>query len=114
MAQEIREYDFFLFISSKNSLKSESCHFELNVARSVYHESWKRMLIPIHIDNFLFEVNDCEIPLHNRKLFWNNIVELKELNSIDFSVENTYSDNNIDSKKLDKLISSIHAIFYSS
>lgn len=86
MSTNINEKDRVLFIASKNSLKSKACHYELTEGRKKQEITWHDVLCPIHIDNFLFEVEQSKIrPLEKQEEYWENIVELKKLNSLDFS-----------------------------
>lgn len=86
MKSGIDAKDRILFIASENSLKSEACHFELTQGRLKQDKLWKTILFPIHIDNFLFEVEYEQIrPKNKRDEFWENIKELREVNSLNFS-----------------------------
>jgi uncharacterized protein YjbI with pentapeptide repeats len=86
MKSSIDSKDRILFIASENSLKSEACHFELSEGRKKQDLLWKTILFPIHIDNFLFEIEKDQIrPKEKRDEFWTNITELREINSLDFS-----------------------------
>lgn len=96
MIDEIRDYEKFLFISSQNSLKSEACHFEISEARSKYYRTWNSLFVPIHIDNYLFEVRKEDIPRKFSENYWQNIEELKEFHSLDFKFA---KHNNIESSK---------------
>jgi|GEM_PF-3467412 len=85
MYENIHKYDKVLFIASENSIKSKACHFELSQAREKNAKTWKNVLFPIHIDNFLFEVRKTMIrPLENQDEYWKNINELRLVNSADF------------------------------
>jgi len=55
MSDNIRKHERFLFIASKNSLKSEACHYEIRKARKKFYSIWGEFFVPIHLDNFLFE-----------------------------------------------------------
>lgn len=114
MADKIREYDYFLFISSENSLKSESCHFEIAEARKKYQITWKNTLLPIHIDDFFLQVEEMRIPTANRKLFWENISELREFHSLSFQPINSDTDGkiNINPEMFSNLLASIRANTY--
>lgn len=86
MSNGINEKDRVLFIASKDSLKSKACHFELIAGRKKQEESWENVLFPIHIDNYLFNVKKENIrPLEAQEEYWKNIIELRSLNSLDFS-----------------------------
>lgn len=86
MKTNIDSKDRILFISSENSLKSQACHFEITQGRKKQNKSWKTILYPIHLDNLLFEIEQEQIPLDYRDEYWKNITELKEINSMDFSM----------------------------
>ena len=86
MKENVKKHDRLLFIASENSIKSKACHFELSEGRLKQETMWKDILFPIHIDNYLFEVEKDDIrPFESQDEFWLNIQELKEINSIDFS-----------------------------
>lgn len=85
MSENIRDFEKFLFVASKNSLKSGACHYEIGVARRKYYQSWEEIFIPIHLDNFLFNIKKEDIPKKYRNIYWRNITEIKEFNSIDFT-----------------------------
>lgn len=94
MKSNIEANDRLLFIASKSSLKSEACHFELTEGRSKQDRLWKTILFPIHIDSFLFDIEFDQIrPRQKRDEYWENIHELREINSLDFS--KTFSKNSI-------------------
>lgn len=101
MEKGVKEKDRVLFIASKDSLKSEACHFELTEGRKKQEKTWEDVLFPIHIDNYLFEVSKDQIrPKEIQEEYWKNIEELKSLNSIDFSTfHNTDLKNNTDFEK---------------
>lgn len=106
MSENVNAKDRVLFIASKNSLKSEACHFELSEGRKKQEITWEDVLFPIHVDNFLFEVKKDNIrPNEKQEEYWRNITELKNLNSLDFSkfVLPENRDHNFD-KQLFKLI----------
>ncbi len=85
MRENVEKYDRILFIASKDSLKSEACQFELSEGRRKQEKLWEEIYFPIHIDNYLFEVNKEDIrPIKNQEEYWENILELRRLNSIDF------------------------------
>lgn len=86
MKSNIDSKDRLLFIASENSLKSEACHFELTQGRKKQDKLWKTILFPIHLDDFLFRIEYDEIrPRAKRDEFWENIQELRDINSLDFS-----------------------------
>lgn len=106
MRDGIRDYDKFLIILSENSLKSEACQFEISQAREKYNKTWMDVLVPIHIDHFLFEIGEDDIPRRFRKEYWDNVLELREIASIDF----TFANPNLhisDSKQMDILIGTL-------
>ena len=87
MSSNIKTKDRILFIASKSSLRSPACQYELTEGRKKQESIWEDVLFPIHIDNYLFEVKKDNIrPLKAQNDYWNNIIELKNLNSLDFSV----------------------------
>lgn len=86
MSKNINEKDRILFIASKNSLKSQACHYELTQGRKKQEKIWENVLFPIHIDNYLFEITKDTIrPTEFQDEYWKNIEELRNLNSIDFN-----------------------------
>lgn len=85
MAHNVNKFDKVLFIASEHSLKSEACHYELTNGRKKQDKIWDLVLFPIHIDPFLFSVEEHQIPRVHRAEFWTNILELREINSMDFS-----------------------------
>ncbi len=106
----IRDYEKFLFIASEHSLKSEACHYEITEAKEKYYKTWADIFIPIHIDNYLFTLRKDDIPNKLSKTYWENIEELKEFNSLDFTfvknideieLSNQYQ-NLLNSKKIKK------------
>lgn len=101
MEKGVKEKDRVLFIASKDSLKSEACHFELTQGRKKQEKTWEDVLFPIHIDNYLFEVSKDKIrPIEVQDEYWKNIEELKSLHSIDFSAfQNKNLINNTDFEK---------------
>jgi uncharacterized protein YjbI with pentapeptide repeats len=99
MIDNIRHYEKFLFIASADSLKSAACHYEITEARKKYYESWAEIFVPIHIDNYLFTVRKEDIPSKLSENFWENIEELKEFHSLDF----TFIKNNLKRIELNPL-----------
>lgn len=85
MSENIRKHDRLLFIASQHSLQSEACQYELKEAREKQTHEWKDIYYPIHIDNYLFEVRKEDIPRKFREDFWENIEEVKEFHSKDFT-----------------------------
>jgi len=85
MSDGINEKDRVLFISSEYSLKSKACHFELTEGRKKQELSWENVLFPIHLDNYLFDLEkDVIRPIEKQDEYWENITELKRLNSLSF------------------------------
>lgn len=85
MKENVNKQDRLLFISSESSIKSKACQFELSEGRLKQEKQWKEILFPIHIDNFLFEIEKDDIrPFEVQEEYWLNIKELREINSIDF------------------------------
>ena len=86
MTTNIQNHDKILFIASQNSLKSTACQFELSEGRKKQEVTWESIFFPIHIDNYLFEVKKNQIrPLAKTDEYWENIEEIKRINSINFS-----------------------------
>lgn len=92
MYENINKHERLLFIASEHSLKSEACHYELQEARDKQNKEWKDIYFPIHIDNYLFEVRKEDIPRKYREDFWENIEEVKEFHSKDFTPFKTQED----------------------
>jgi len=85
MKENVNKQDRLLFIASENSIKSKACQFELTEGRLKQEKLWKETLYPIHIDNYLFEVEKDDIrPFEFQEEYWLNIRELREINSINF------------------------------
>jgi len=104
MFENVHKYDRVLFVASENSLKSSACHYELTQAREKQDKLWKTVLFPIHIDKFLFTVRKENIrPKNMADEYWNNICELRDINSLDF----TDISANIDKDKFDKKIKTL-------
>lgn len=102
MLDNINNFDRLLFIASKDSIKSEACQFELTQGRIKQEKLWKTIFFPIHIDNYLFEVQKEAIrPKSKMDEFWENISEIKDINSMDFTEFNT---TKIDSVKFEKIV----------
>jgi hypothetical protein len=86
MANNVRKHDRVLFIASINSLTSKACQYELSEGRKKQEQTWQTVFLPIHIDGFLFSVKRNQIrPVSKAKEYWENIEELKRINSIDLS-----------------------------
>lgn len=92
MYENIQKHERLLFIASKHSLQSEACHYELAEGREKQTKEWKDIYFPIHIDDYLFKVRKEDIPRKYREDFWENIEEVKEFNSKDFSMFKTEDD----------------------
>lgn len=85
MSTNIKKHDKILFVASTNSIKSKACQFELSEGRKKQEASWETVFFPIHIDNFLFTVTKDKIrPVSKADEYWENIEELKRINSTDF------------------------------
>lgn len=94
MSSNIRKHDKILFISSQFSIKSKACQFEISQGRKKQEETWDNIFFPIHIDDFLFNVKMSQIrPIEKRDEYWENIKEIKRVNSVDFSKFNTQNPN---------------------
>ncbi|MCM4160883.1 TIR domain-containing protein [Antarcticibacterium flavum] len=103
MVDNIKEKDRILFIASKDSIKSRACQFELTQGRKKQEMSWEDVLFPIHIDNYLFETTKERIrPIEVQEEYWQNIEELKRLNSLDFS--EFINSKNREERSFEKLI----------
>lgn len=97
MMDGVAKHDRLLFIASKNSITSEACQFELSQGRIKQEENWETIYFPIHIDNYLFEVSkDVIRPKSKRDEYWENITELKDVHSLDFSKFNRASFDSLD------------------
>ena len=85
MTSNIKATDKILFIASEQSIKSPACQFEISQGRKKQEETWEDILFPIHIDNYLFEVEKNKIrPVDKADEYWKNIEELRRINSADF------------------------------
>jgi hypothetical protein len=103
MSSNIKNKDRVLFIASENSIKSKACQFELSKGREKQEITWNDVFFPIHIDNFLFDLEKEKIrPIESQGEYWKNIQELRKLNSLDFS--NFTDAKIIDEHKFEKLI----------
>lgn len=86
MSENIEKNDKILFIASENSIKSQACRYELTEGRKKQDKLWKTIFFPIHIDNYLFTVKKEDVrPRDMREEYWQNILDLREINSSDFS-----------------------------
>jgi hypothetical protein len=105
MEKNVMEHDRILFVASANSIKSEACQFELSECRKKQAKTWEDTLFPIHIDDFLFEVKKDQIrPVTATEEYWNNIEELRRINSADFK---RFNRDKIDTKKFKEAVSII-------
>jgi len=111
MSNNVRKHDRVLFIASVNSLTSKACQYELSEGRKKQERTWQTVFLPIHIDRFLFSVKKNQIrPISKAKEYWENIEELKRVNSIDlsgFDVENP--DNLKLSLAIEKIIAELES-----
>jgi uncharacterized protein YjbI with pentapeptide repeats len=95
MTGGVHKNDKILFIASENSLKSPACQYELSEGRKKQEETWENIIFPIHIDGFLFKVKKNQIrPLNKADEYWENIEEIKRINSYDLSAFNKDRINN--------------------
>ena len=96
MSNNVRKHDRVLFIASVNSLTSKACQYELSEGRRKQEQTWQTVFLPIHIDGFLFSVRKNQIrPISKAKEYWENIEELKRINSIDLSGFNVENPDNL-------------------
>lgn len=103
MMENVKSFDRLLFLASTNSIKSQACQFELSEGRKKQDVNWTTVFFPIHIDNYLFEVQKDDVrPREKQDEYWKNICELKEINSVDFSVFNAHK---FDAIEFDKAVS---------
>ena len=90
MSEGIEKHERLLFISSQSSIRSEACQYELTQGRKKQERDWQAIYFPIHIDNYLFEIEKDDIkPKSKQDEYWENITEIKEFNSMDFSTFNS-------------------------
>jgi uncharacterized protein YjbI with pentapeptide repeats len=105
MANNVKKHDRVLFIASIHSLTSKACQYELSEGRKKQEQTWQTVFLPIHIDSFLFSVKKNQIrPVAKAEEYWENIEELRRINSIDLS---SLDMNNIDSEKINSAIEKI-------
>ncbi|MBO0950893.1 toll/interleukin-1 receptor domain-containing protein [Fibrella forsythiae] len=104
MSEEIDKHDKVLFICSENSLKSVGCRFELSKCRLKYMSSWNHILVPIRIDNFIFQINKYDLPKNEQEEIWANIEHIKDSNVVDYESYLHTSVNSLFDSKLLKLI----------
>lgn len=109
MQESIRKHDRVLFIASCNSLKSQACHFELSEARTIQDKEWKDIYYPIHIDDYLFQVQKDDIrPKECREEYWKNIEEILDFNSLPFiEYKDNYHNNPAFEEQVDKLVNNL-------
>jgi uncharacterized protein YjbI with pentapeptide repeats len=102
MKENVKKHDRIIFIASLNSIRSKACQFELTEGRHKQAELWTEIFFPIHIDNYLFEVEKYDIkPVSNQDEYWQNIMEVREINSMDFS---PFASENYNQEKYDNMI----------
>ena len=102
MRTNIRKFDKVLFIASENSIKSKACQFELSEGRKKQEKLWKEIYFPIHIDNYIFELEKENIrPVEFQDEYWKNISEILLVNSLDFS---HFNQSNIKTNNFEKAI----------
>lgn len=108
MVNNIKKHDKILFIASEHSIKSKACQFEMTEARKKQEATWANdTFFVLHLDNYLFEVTKNKIrPIAKAEEFWENILELRRVNSRDFSIFNT---SEIDKAKFSEAIRQIIA-----
>jgi hypothetical protein len=108
MFENVNKFDRVMFISSENSLKSEACQYELTKAREKQDKTWKTILFPVHIDDFLFNIRKENIrPINKREEYWLNICELREIHSFDFSNKDNIEVPEKNFKKIEELLISL-------
>jgi uncharacterized protein YjbI with pentapeptide repeats len=105
MENNIKKFDKVLFIASQNSIKSKACQFEISQARGKQEATWSsNTFFVIHIDNYLFEVEKNKIrPIKMAEEYWENIEELRRVNSKDFSkyITEVYDEKEFDGVMID-------------
>ncbi|WP_166444515.1 toll/interleukin-1 receptor domain-containing protein [Dyadobacter bucti] len=106
MYSGVRTHGKLLFIASEHSIRSKACQFELTEGRKRQEENWSVIFFPVHIDNYLFEVQKNQIkPASVVEDYWENIVELRKINSLDFSKFNSEASNEKEFEQaIDKLV----------
>lgn len=105
MSSNVKKHDKTLFIASANSLKSIACQYELSEGRKKQEATWNSIFFPIHIDDFLFTVKKNQIrPISKADEYWENIEELKRINSTDFT---KFDINDFEPDHLDEMINKI-------
>lgn len=102
MVNGIQKNDKVLFVASEHSIKSKACQFELSIAREKQENEWTTILFPIHIDKYLFSIEKDKIrPISKQNEYWENIEELRRVNSLDFS---KMASGDIDDVEVDAMI----------
>lgn len=102
MKENVKKHDRIIFIASINSIKSKACQFELTEGRNKQSELWTEVFFPIHIDNYLFTIEKFDIkPISKQKEYWQNIKELREINSMDFT---QYSNDEFSQEEYENMI----------
>ncbi|CAG5002580.1 hypothetical protein DYBT9275_02922 [Dyadobacter sp. CECT 9275] len=105
MSEYVKKNEKMIFLSSRNSLISSACHFELKTCREKISKNWKEMLIPIRIDDYILEIQEYDIPSDKRSLFWENIIFIKENNVHDFSKHSALTDKKLfEAEILEKIL----------
>ncbi len=106
MMININKHDKILFISSEHSIRSKACQFELTEARKKQEESWAiDIFYVVHLDNYLFGIKKNMIrPISKAEEYWENIEELRRVNSVDFS---RFVSQTFDPSEFDRAVKSI-------
>ena len=89
MAEQVTTKSRVLFISSRSSLRSTPCHYELSLTRKKAEAMLEHILIPIRLDDYMLTVTETDIPSSRRALVWGNIEFLRASVAFDFSKYNT-------------------------
>lgn len=112
MTSGITAHDKLLFIASENSIKSKACQYELTTARKKQEASWENVFFPITIDGYLFKVKKNQIrPIALANEYWENIEEIKRVNTLDFSSFNNkaYKENDFE-EKFEKIVEGLKVV----
>lgn len=105
MSSGVNAHDKILFIASQHSLKSKACQFELTEARKKQEATWENIFFPVHIDDYLFQVQKNQIrPIFKADEYWENIEEIKRVNSLDFTA---FKDEVLDTDKFNEKVNNI-------
>lgn len=109
MSTNVQRFERLVFIASEYSLKSKPCQFEISEARKKQEATWDDILYPIHIDDYLFEVTKDRIrPIHMADEYWENIEELKRVNSRDLTFyRDGVGDKELFDQQLDKIVADL-------